>query len=290
MGSGGRCRGGGETKPNGNCSNPGRDGLVVQCVGAWAREKHDYVRRYIEATHGARQKYLAPKGRRPAGGAAYIELFAGPGGARIRTSGEIIDGSPLIGARHTVAPFTRLIFADKEPENIEALNARLKALSRPADTFCGDCNDMIDQIVRRIPPHGLNLALVDPYGLAPLSFETVGKLAAVKRMDMIIHFPTMDVKRNFANAEAFITRFLGTDTWKSRVTRPQDAVRLIIVLYEQLAHFGYTRDHVRVAEIKTKGHVLYHLVFATKVPLGNKIWQSIVRTDAKGQRTLPGID
>lgn len=285
------CRGGGPTKPNGNCTNPGPDGLVVQCVGVWAKEKHDYVRRYIEATHAARQKYLAPRGR---GGSAFIDLFAGPGSARIRSSGEIIDGSPLFAAKHSAAPFTRLICADKEPENIAALDARLKAVSRPADAFCGDCNDAIDDIVRCVPRYGLNLALVDPYALAPLSFETLRKLAAIKRMDLIVHFPTMDVKRNFkrnfADAAAYITRFLGTDRWKSLVTGPRDAVKLIIVLYEQLAQFGYTQGHVRTAEIRTKGRVLYHLVFATKAKLGDKIWQSILRTDVRGQRSLPGMD
>lgn len=114
MAAGGRCRVGGETKSNGNCTNPGPDGLVVQCVGAWAKEKHDYVRRYIAATHAARRKYLVSKGRRPAGGAGYIELFAGPGGARIRSSDEIIDGSPLVAAKHSDAPFTKLIYADKD--------------------------------------------------------------------------------------------------------------------------------------------------------------------------------
>jgi hypothetical protein len=36
----------------------------------------------------------------------------------------------------------------------------------------------------------------------------------------------------------------------------------------------------------TKEGVLYHLVFATKDPLGDKIWSSIVQTDARGQRSL----
>ena len=180
------CRGGGATKPNGNCTIPGPDGQIVQCVGAWANEKHDYVRRFIEASHGPRQRFLRPKRNVSPGGASYIELFAGPGGARIRSNGEIIDGSPLIAAKHSMAPFTRLLYADMEAENIQALRARLREDSR-AEMFCGDCNILIDDMVQRIPRYGLNLAFVDPFGLRPLSFETLAKLAAVRRMDMIIH-------------------------------------------------------------------------------------------------------
>ena len=101
----------------------------------------------------------------------------------------------------------------------------------------------------------------------------------------------MDVKRNFDRAEAFITRFLGTNRWKSQVTRAQEAVKLIVILLEQLRQFGYTgQDRVLVAPITTKGLLLYHLVFASKDPLGNKIMASILRTDAKGQRSFPGMD
>jgi len=279
------CKSGGATKPNGNCTSPGPDGAVVQCVGQWAKEKHDYLRRYIDATRAARSKYLVADGGRPAGGAAYIDIFAGPGRAHIRTTGEVIDGSPLIAAHHAEAPFTKLIFADLASENVNALKARLKGVSREAECFQGDCNLLIDEIVKQVPPYGLNIALIDPYGLRPLSFGTIAALARVRRMDFLIHFPTMDIKRNFEEAEPFITRFLGTDKWKDRVGKAQDAVDLIDVLREQLGQFGYTQDKLRSLPVENRQRaVLYHLVYATKDGLGNKVWQSIARTDAKGQK------
>jgi len=48
------------------------DGLVVGEVGQWAAEKHDRLRKYIQASHGARAKFLRPVGT---GGATYIELY-----------------------------------------------------------------------------------------------------------------------------------------------------------------------------------------------------------------------
>lgn len=281
------CKGGGPTKSNSNCTEPGPDGRAVQCVGPWAKEKHDYLRRYVDATRGARGKYLTPAPGRQAGGAAFIDLFAGPGRARVRTTGEVIDGSPLIAALHEGAAFTKLIFVDKDDENVRVLGERLKEVGRTADVLQGDCNTLIDEVVRRVPSHGLNIALLDPFGLRALSFDTIAKLAQVKRMDILLHFPTMDIKRNFTREEAAITRLLGTDSWKARVTKPQQVAELINVLREQLGTFGYSQDDVRSLPVENEGGgLLYHLVYATKAPLGNKIWQSIARIDAHGQRTL----
>ena len=35
---------------------------IVDIVGAWATEKHERLRKYIDAAHGARAKYLPPRG------------------------------------------------------------------------------------------------------------------------------------------------------------------------------------------------------------------------------------
>ncbi|MDX2166153.1 MAG: three-Cys-motif partner protein TcmP [Deltaproteobacteria bacterium] len=282
-----RCVFGGPTKPNGNCTVAGDDGLPVQCVGPWAKDKHDYLRRYVEATKAARSKFLTPSGGRPAGGAAYVELFAGPGRARIRTSGELIPGSPFIAIEHAGAPFSRIVLAERDKANVAALLKRTDALDGRVRIVSGDCNERIDEIVAQIPEHGLNIALVDPYGLGPLRFQTLRKLASMKRMDLVIHFPTMDIKRNLGRAGGFITRFLGTERWRDVVKKPEDVVKLVEILRSQLAAFGYEQEKVRDLPIKQSTNaVMYHLIYATKDRLGNKIWDTIARTTAQGQRGL----
>jgi len=58
-------------------------------------------------------------------------------------------------------------------------------------------------------------------------------------------------------------------------------------LRENLRRIGYTGAQVREVDIRNSRNVImYHLVFATKEPLGNDIWSSIVKTDAHGQRSL----
>ena len=69
------------------------DGLIVGEVGPWATEKHDRLRRYIQASRGARAKFLPPAGR---GGASYIELYSGAGRSLISGTNQIIDGSAVV--------------------------------------------------------------------------------------------------------------------------------------------------------------------------------------------------
>jgi three-Cys-motif partner protein len=257
-------------------------------VGRWAKEKHEYLRRYIGATWAARKKFLVPSAQFPKpGGAAFVDLFAGPGRARIRDDGEIIDGSPLIALKHPEAPFTKVILCDLDEENVAALRKRVEPYLERATVIPGDCNSTIDSVIQKIPPFGLNIALIDPYGLRPLSYDTWAKLAQVGKMDLLFHFPTGDIKRNLANNAAYLDRFLGTQAWRPLVRRPKDVVKLIDVLRNQLQRFGYTSYAEPSPPVRNvKGVVLYHLVYASKHPLGSELWGKIAKTTAKGQRHL----
>jgi three-Cys-motif partner protein len=223
------------------------------------------------------------------GGAAFIDLFAGPGRARIRETGEFIDGSPLIALQHPDAPFTRTILCDVDSENVRSLAARAAPFGDRALIVEGDCNEKIDEVARAIPGHGLNLALVDPFRVRDLHFETIRRLAGFARMDILLHFPTNAIKRNLHEPKFHdqVDRFFGTTTWRGRITEASDVVQLIDVLREQLQPLGYTDVKLNSMPIKNdKNNVLYHLVFASKHDRGDQIWQSITRTDGKGQRSF----
>ena len=106
-------------------------------------------------------------------------------------------------------------------------------------------------------------------------------------MDLIIHFPTGDIKRNFhQNAADLDHDFLGTADWRSIVKAPKDGHKPIDVLRSQLLTVGYIgEDVLAVAVENAKQTVMYHLVFASSEEsmLGDKIWDSITRTTARGQ-------
>lgn len=260
------------------------DGLPVLDVGPWTAEKHDYLRRYITATKAARARYLPPVGP---GGAAFIDIFAGPGRARVRGREDIIDGSPLIAAGHSDAPFTGILLCELDSANAAALRQRLAGDSR-VRVFEGDCNVEIDRIIAAIPPHGLNLALIDPFGATPLRFETLAKLARFDRMDILLHFPTNDLARNLGQHEERISAFLGTESWQNRVTRSKDVLKLLDVLREQLQPFGYQKAEVRYEPLlkNARNAPLYHLVLVAKHGLADRIWRSVIRIEGSGQKRL----
>src|ERR1700730_10087163 len=102
------------------------DGLIIDEVGVWATEKHERLRKYIDASRGARAKFLPPKNE---GGAGFIDLFSGPGRSLIRDTTQIIDGSPLVAYKAALASssrFSSLHFGDIDPANSAALAARIK--------------------------------------------------------------------------------------------------------------------------------------------------------------------
>jgi three-Cys-motif partner protein len=272
-------------KKTGNCTREREDGLPVQCVGEWAKEKHDYIRRYIHATGGPRKTY-ASKG---SGGLCYVDLFAGPGRAYIPKTKEFIDGTPLIAAKAPLEPYTSLVLCDLADENIDALRVRV-AGCHGVHIVPGDCNDMIEVIAGYVPTHALSLAVIDPFGASALSFKTIARLAQFARMDLIVHFPTMGIKRNFEKPDydKTIDRFLGMTAWRGEIREADQVVRLIPYMRRQLIALGYAKDdEVREIEVRNDQRgILYHLFFASKSPLGNKIWKSITRTSATGQREM----
>ena len=127
-------------------------------------------------------------------------------------------------------------------------------------------------------------ALLDPFAIEALDFEVIRKLAAFQRMDLLVHFPTGDIRRNLLQgAKERLRRAMGRDT---NVTRAPDVPKAIEELRAELARLGYTGEAVRSVAVKHKGLTLYHLMFASKDERGDAIWQSISKTLASGQRRL----
>jgi len=151
------------------------DCLIVSEVGQWASEKHDRLRKYVDASSRARAKFLPPRGV----GASYIELFSGAGRSIIRETGKIVDGSPLVAykaAKASRARFSELHLSDLDQRNSDALAYRIKALGGAAYSYVGPADIVVDRILTSINPHGLHLAFLDPFGLGPLPFSIIEKM------------------------------------------------------------------------------------------------------------------
>ncbi|MGH7915377.1 MAG: hypothetical protein ACREPW_12130 [Candidatus Binataceae bacterium] len=62
-------------------------------------------------------------------------------------------------------PFDHCFFGDKDQQNINALKARISDSDRSRVTISlGDCNVLVDDVVRQLSPKPLGFAFVDPEG------------------------------------------------------------------------------------------------------------------------------
>lgn len=177
------------------CSAPDPgNGLPLVCVGEWAEQKHARVRKYVHISRAVRRKFVNGKG-----GATYIDLFCGPGRARVRETTRIIDGSALVAAKKAIdskTPFSELHIADSNESFLTAAGTRLGRLGVPAKAYAGTSRDTVGQITAVLPKFGLHFAFLDPYDLKSLPFGVIEQLATVRRMDILIHVSAQDLQRN----------------------------------------------------------------------------------------------
>jgi three-Cys-motif partner protein len=219
----------------------------------------------------------------------YIDLFAGPGMALVRETEEFVPGSPLLALEHQDAPFSKLVFCDIDDENVNTLLARTKNDRDRVEVVHGNCNEVADTVLSLVPEYGLNIALIDPFAPSALDWATLEKLGERKRMDFIINFHTGTIKRNLEKPSyhSVIDRVVGDESWRDVVGRAKDVIKLIDFMRARLVRLGYKNQEASSYGIRNrKNALMYHLVYATKHPLGYKIWDSIGRNEPGGQMNL----
>lgn len=264
---------------------PISDGLIVASVKMHSRDKHHYLRRYLDAFSTS----MAPNWRYR----CYVDLFAGPGIEDVEGIG--LDwGSPLIAAQ-VPKPFTHLFLNDRDRIKSEALSQRLIAYQQPNPPMIlsEDANLAVHSVVSSIPSSDcLTLAFLDPYGLH-FAFESVKHLS-VRRADLIIFFPDrLDALRNWSayymdQDSSNLDSFLGTRIWRDRLSESnsEQHPEILRQIYEQqLRTLGYEFfDYIRIYAQGTRP--LYRLIFATKHKMGLTIWQNISTKGRDGQSSF----
>ncbi|MBV8918112.1 three-Cys-motif partner protein TcmP [Bradyrhizobium sp.] len=257
------------------------DGLVISEVGEWAPEKHARVSRYIEIASVVRKEYRPPPEWRA--GAAYIELFSGPGRSLIRGTSRIIDGSPLIAFKSAQAsgvPFTEMHRNDANPEMAAAVGRRVKALGFDATWYAESADVAVDQIISALNPAGLHFAFLDPFNLEDLSFEIIRKLSRLRRIDMLIHVSVQDLQRNldrFSAPGGVLDTF--APGWRSDVDPNQaiHAFRSSLLQYwlREIQKLGTMPAKGVELIVGSKRQRLYWLVFVSAHSLAQRLWDAI---------------
>jgi three-Cys-motif partner protein len=266
------------------------DVLPLDEVGAWAKEKHERLRRYVDISRAVRRKFL-----QGGGGATYIDLFCGSGRALIRDTNEKIDGSPLVAfksARDGGAPFSQIHIADLEEQKVTAAAKRIADAGGAAATYVGKAEDVAMQIVTRLNPNGLNFAFLDPYNLDSLPFTIIESLAHLRRIDMLIHVSAQDLQRNL-NAytkpdDNRLDRF--APGWRQHVGLDQSQQRVRAALLSYWAGKFETlglapAERTELVSGQERNQRLYWLVLVSREKLARDFWEKI--RSVSGQRDLP---
>lgn len=264
------------------------DGLPLDKVGPWAKEKHERLRKYVDISSATRRKWVQGPG-----GATYIDLFCGTGRAIVRDTQEKIDGSPLVAfkcAREGNAPFSEIYIADVSEESCRTAETRLSAAGAVPIAYVGAAELTAREIVERLNPHGLHFAFLDPYNLDDLPFTVIETFSRLKRIDMLIHVSAQDLQRNL---DAYtrpdddrLERF--APEWRQHVdlNQSQRSIRAAILAYwaSKIEKLGLSSaEHAELVSGQERNQRLYWLVMVSRHKLAKEFWDKIRGLSGQGE-------
>lgn len=267
------------------------DGLQVDEVGPWTKEKHERLRKYVDISRAVRRKFL-----QRSGSATYIDLFCGSGRAIVRDTGKKIDGSPLVAftcARDGGALFSQIHIADVDEKRVSAAAKRIAGAGGAAATYVGKAEATVKEIVARLNPYGLHFAFLDPYNLGNLPFSVIEAFSNLKRIDMLIHVSAQDLQRNLdaysTSVDGPLDRF--APGWRTAVSQKQTqkATRAAYIAYwaSKMEVLGLPpARRVELVSWTTKNQRLYWLVFVSRSDFAKSLWDKIRRISGQGELSL----
>jgi three-Cys-motif partner protein len=257
----------------------GDDGLPADAVGAWSNDKHDRLRRYLDISRAARRRFLTGSSKT----ATFVDLFCGPGRARVRGTGEWIDGSAVAAwkiSREGAAPFSGVYVADIDPVRRAACVERLRRLDAPVHELAGSAVEAATEFVKAVSRYGLHFAFLDPYNLGELDFRIIRALASLKRVDMLVHVSVMDLQRNLgANLDPDVMAFdQFAPGWRENIDlkRGRFEIRRQVVEYwrKLVSELGKHPSDEMELITGEGGQRLYWLLLVVEHALAHKFWQA----------------
>lgn len=211
------------------------------------------------------------------GQAYYLDAFAGPGLDRIRETGDIIFGSPLIADRipNENKKFDKLVLIEKNRSYASALSQLLPKACIIQD----DINsDGLNQALKEIPSDAPILAFIDPEGFE-LEWNTL-KSILDRWSDAIILFQLSQVPRTAASkiCEDTMNRFYGTSDWQS-CRHPKQYLECY------LSKIGKHKDRIIPIRVRGEGGFYYYVIVAVRQTSGAQRWiRSIERAQLEVEK------
>lgn len=247
-------------------------------VGAWANEKHELLRRYVNASWAARHRFP---------NRAFVDLFCGPGRVRMKTSGVETDGGAVVAWREASAhkgAFDQIVVGDVDQESLASCGARLRTLGAPVQILAGEAEKTVDAVLKLLPQNGLHLAYLDPFNLGHLPFSVIQKLATFKHIDIVVHLSVMDLQREIEldfNRDASRLEVFAPG-WREHVdvgglTKQLARVKFVEYWLQLVAGLGFDHSKEMPLMSNSKNGPLYRLMFLMRHPLAAKLWKDIAR-------------
>jgi three-Cys-motif partner protein len=262
-------------------------------IGIWSEVKLAIIKEYASAY--ARILDATRRDKIPNLRWLYIDAYAGPGFHLSKTTGETVEGSPLI-ALNTSPAFSEYHFIDTDPHRVEQLR-KLAGPRKDVFFYSGDCNEVLLQEVfprAKYENYRRALCLLDPYNinLTWQVIETAGKMGSV---DVFLNLMIMDINRNVLrkNPDKAIQskveqlrRLWGDEPWEDaaydtsgnlfgypeKVTNEKfaEAFRQRLIKKAGFKHVGQPMP------MRTKTNsVIYYLFFASQKPVASTIVKDI---------------
>ena len=252
-------------------------------IHRWTGVKLDHLDRYLQAYATAAKSSLKR---------AYLDAFAGCGTCILEDTGTVIDGSALR-ALKAIPQFTEYHFVEIDRD--KAAHLREETTGRGnVRVYQGDCNLVVVEEV--LKPGGMSqraasFAFLDPPGLN-LRWATIEALARHRydpknrrKMELLILYPfdmVVNAKLFRADVADTLDSFFGTATWRDILAEsqalgeglPQRRDRFVAFYVDRLKALGYSYVFPH-GPVFDKSKPLYHIIFATDHPDGDKIMRKV---------------
>jgi three-Cys-motif partner protein len=265
------------------------DGLPVEPVHDWVLEKHARLRRYIDASSGVRKRFVRDWNKRP----AFVDLYCGPGRARVDETGEMIAGSALVAADEATrtCPFSEIIIADLDASFVSACATRLESAGHTnVRRFCGPADETAAEVVRSVQQQTFHVVFLDPFSLHALPFSVIETLAKLRRADLLVHFSVMDFRRNLEAMKGDDRLDLVMPNWQAACATKLGVEGLRQAVFTHwcglITGLGY-KECERIETVRgPNGAALYWLALFSRHPLGTKLWNAVGNLGEQGSLDL----
>jgi three-Cys-motif partner protein len=163
-------------------------------IGIWSEVKLSIIREYASAYAQIMEAQRRERIRSLRW--IYIDAYAGPGYHFSKSSGQLVEGSPLI-ALNTRPPFHEYHFIDSDTARAKHLHELTKN-RKDVFSYGEDCNKvLLEKVFPRADYNKYQraLCLLDPYNI-DLKWEVIEAAGKSNSTEIFMNFMIMDINRN----------------------------------------------------------------------------------------------